>query len=62
MTLLINSLLLLLCIFATEVLSLSRTQKQLEFSIEDVTKVDTYIYKKKKCDDFECLLYSGPSD
>ena len=46
MTLLINSLLLLLCIFATEVLSLSRTQKQLEFSIEDVTKVDTYIYRE----------------
>ena len=54
MTLLINSLLLLLCIFATEVLSLSRTQKQLEFSIEDVTKVDTFI--GKKCDDFECRI------
>ena len=53
MTLLINSLLLLLCIFATEVLSLSRTQKQLEFSIEDVTKVDTFI--RKVCDYFECL-------
>jgi len=38
MTLLTNSLLLLLFFFATEVLSLSRTQKQLEFSIEDVTK------------------------
>merc|ERR1711971_27589 len=38
MTLLTNSLLLLLCFFTTEVLSLSRTQKQLEFSIEDVTK------------------------
>ena len=58
MTLLINSLLLLLCIFATEVLSLSRTQKELEFSIEDVTKVDT----KTEYDAFKCLLYSGPSD
>lgn len=38
MTLLINSVFLLLCIFATEILSLSRTQKQLEFSIEDLTK------------------------
>ena len=43
MTLLTNSLLLLLFFFAKEVLSLSRTQKQLEFSIEDVTKVDRYI-------------------
>ncbi len=39
MTLITNSLLFLLFILTTEVLSLSRTQKQLEFSIEDVTKV-----------------------
>ena len=40
MTLITNSLFFLLFILTTEVLSLSRTQKQLEFSIEDVTKVD----------------------
>ena len=61
MTLLINSLLLLLCIFATEVLSLSRTQKELEFSIEDVTKVDTFIGKKMTLS-VTVVLYSGPSD
>ena len=40
MTLIIHSLFLLLFILTIEVQSLSRTQKQLEFSIEDVTKVE----------------------